>query len=93
MIEGNNAEQFVSCARSPYLVVIACILTVYLSINAKRSPHALYQNMRTSLANLVNYDTGDDAPCWVQERVHLHPTCVPGKCYTLFADGEENQRL
>ena len=29
----------------------------------------------------------------VQERVHLHPTCVPGKCYTLFADGEENQRL
>lgn len=45
------------------------------------------------LANLVNYDTGDDAPCWVQERVHLHPTCVLGKCYTLFADGEENQRL
>ncbi len=35
MIEGNDAEQFVSCARSPYLVVIACILTVYLSINAK----------------------------------------------------------
>ena len=25
------------------------------------------------MANPVNYDTGDDAPCWVQERVHLHP--------------------
>ena len=35
MIEGNDAEQFVSCAHSPYLVVIACILAVYLSINAK----------------------------------------------------------
>ena len=31
-----------SCAHSPYLVVIACILTVDQSINAKRSPHALY---------------------------------------------------
>ena len=62
----NDAGQFVSCAYSPYLVVISCILTVYQSINAKRSPHALYQNMRTQLANLVNYDTRDDAPCWVQ---------------------------
>ena len=25
------------------------------------------------MANLVNCDTGDDAPCRVQQRVHLHP--------------------
>ena len=25
------------------------------------------------MANLANYDTGDDAPCTVQQRVHLHP--------------------
>ncbi len=45
------------------------------------------------MANLVNYDTRDDAPRGMQLWVHLHPTSVPGKCYTLFADGEENQRL
>ena len=26
------------------------------------------------VANLVNCDTRDDAPCTVQQRVHLHPT-------------------
>ena len=36
MIEENDAEQFVSCVYSPYFVVIACILTVYQSINAKK---------------------------------------------------------
>ena len=136
-IRQNDAVQFVSCIHISYLVVIACILTVYQSKNAKRSPHALYQNMRTSLgerervetlslprrrvrakkrkkqepripvprenargsepsripgcefvgrnkrskepriavpmANPVNCDTRDDAPCWVQQRVHLHP--------------------
>ena len=72
MIEENDAEQFVSCVYSPYFVVIACILTVYQSINAKRSPYALYQNMRTKLFWL-DYDTGDDASCWGQDRVHLHP--------------------
>ena len=46
-IRQNDAEQLISCAYSPRLVVIACILTDYASINAKRSPHALYQNMRT----------------------------------------------
>lgn len=25
------------------------------------------------LANLADYDTRDDAPCTVQQRVHLHP--------------------
>ena len=45
------------------------------------------------MANLADYDTGDDAPRGMQLWVHLHPTSVPGKCYTLFADGEENQRL
>ena len=45
----NDEEQSVTCIYSPHLVVIAYILTAYQSINAKRSPHALYQNMRTSL--------------------------------------------
>ena len=72
-IRQNDAEWLISCAYSPYLVVMSCILTVYQPINAKRSPHALYQNMRTQLANPVNYDTRDDAPCTVQQRVHLHP--------------------
>ena len=53
----NDAGQFVSCAYSPYLVVIACIMTDFQSINAKRSPHALYQNMRTQLASYSNFDT------------------------------------
>ena len=43
----NDAEQPTFCVYSPYLVVVARILTVYQPINAKRSPHALYQNMRT----------------------------------------------
>ena len=55
-IRQNDAEQSVSCTYSPYLVVIACILTVYLSINIKRSPHALYQNMRTQLVGLVGLE-------------------------------------
>ena len=63
----NDVEQFVSRAFSLYLVAIGCILTVYRSINAKRSPHALYQSMRTQLADPVNYDTRDDAPCWVHQ--------------------------
>ena len=25
------------------------------------------------VANLADYDTRDDAPCTVQQRVHLHP--------------------
>ena len=65
---------------SLYLVVISCILTVYLSINAKRNPHALYQNMRTLLTNPVNCDTGADAPC----RVHLLPFCHCGLLLTFF---------
>ena len=52
----NDEEQSVTCTHSPYLVVIAYILTVYQSINAKRSPHALYQNMRTSLAHLAGFE-------------------------------------
>ena len=43
----HDACRSISCTHSPYLVVIACILTVYQPTNAKRSPHALYQNMRT----------------------------------------------
>ena len=45
-------------------------------LRSKRSSHALYQNMRTSLANLVNYDTRDGAPCRVQSRVRLDG-CLP----------------
>ena len=41
---------------------LAYILAFYKSTNAKRSFHAFCQNMKTSLANPVNYDTGDDAP-------------------------------
>ena len=26
------------------------------------------------MANPADYDTRDDAPCWVQSRVHLHPS-------------------
>ena len=33
----------------------------------------MYQYLRPLLANPVNYDTRDDAPRWVQSRVHLHP--------------------
>lgn len=33
------------------------------------------------LANPVNYDTRDDAPRWVQSRVHLHP----GACRVITA--------
>ena len=40
------AEQDLRRAQAA-VVVVARILTVYPSINAKRSPHALYQNMRT----------------------------------------------
>ena len=43
----HDAGRSISCTHSPYLVVIACILTVYQPTNAKRSPHALYQSMRT----------------------------------------------
>ena len=53
----------------------------------------MYQYLSPLVANLVNCDTRDDAPHGMQLWVHLHPTSVPGKCYTLFADGEENQRL
>ena len=35
---------------------LACILTVYQSVNAKRNPHALYQNIRTSLAPQVGLE-------------------------------------
>ena len=52
----NDEEQSVTCIYSPHLVVIAYILTAYQSINAKRSPHALYQNMRTSLAPQVGLE-------------------------------------
>ena len=45
-LKGISFETAISCAYSPYLVVIAYIPTDYPSINAKRSPHALYQNMR-----------------------------------------------
>ena len=39
----------------------------------KRSTQTLYQYLGTKVANPVNYDTGDDTPCRVQQRVHLHP--------------------
>ena len=52
----NDEEQSVTCIYNPHLVVIAYILTAYQSINAKRSPHALYQNMRTSLVGLVGLE-------------------------------------
>ena len=32
----------------------------------KRSTQTLYQYLGTKVANLVNYDTRDNAPCWVQ---------------------------
>ena len=59
----NDAEQSVPCAYSPNFEDLDCILAFYRSINAKKSPHALYQNMRTQLVNLVNYDMMDDALC------------------------------
>ena len=48
--------RFVSCIYISSLVVIASILTVYRSINAKRNPHALYQNMRIKLAPQVGLE-------------------------------------
>ena len=47
---------------------------IYLLIMQKRSTQILYQYLGTKVANPVNYDTWDDAPCTVQQRVHLHPT-------------------
>ena len=52
----NDTEQFASCAYSPYLVAIACILTVRQSLNIKRSLHALYQNMKTSLVSPAGFE-------------------------------------
>ena len=33
----------------------------------------MYHCYCTFVANLADYDTRDDAPCTVQQRVHLHP--------------------
>ena len=39
----------------------------------KEKHQPLYQKLVLNMANPVNCDTRDDAPCRVQQRVHLHP--------------------
>ena len=39
----------------------------------KERTETLYQSFSPFMANLADYDTRDDAPCTVQQRVHLHP--------------------
>ena len=58
------------------------------------------------MVNLVNYDTGDNAPSKVQSRVHLHPTLTEqlwlcadapmqqtAKCLMFFSATEKKGRL
>ena len=58
------------------------------------------------MANLADYDTRDDAPFRVQQRVHLHPTLTEqlwlcadaptqqtAKCSMFFSDTKKKGRL
>lgn len=85
--EAGSEYLFKKCSRKPLLQGDLS----HHGVKEKYQP--LYQKLVLNMANPVNYDTRDDAPRGMQLWVHLHPTSVPGKCYTLFADGEENQRL
>ena len=53
-------------------------LLIHPKIKEKHQP--LYQKPVLNMANPVNYDTGDDAPCRAQQRVHLHP----GACRAIM---------
>ena len=46
--------------------VLSTIAQYGSRLNAKTRTQTLYQYLSPLVANLVNYDTGDDAPCWVQ---------------------------
>ena len=74
----NDAEQSVYCVYSPCVVVIAYILTVYRSINAKRSPHALYQNMRTSLVGAAGLEPARSKATNFKSVASAIPPCPHG---------------
>ena len=91
------------------------VVTFYRRHSDFHSPNAFFVPKRSCLflvrqplflANLVNYDTRDDAPCRVRQRVHLHPTfaerlwlCADAltqqtaKCSMFFSATEKKGRL
>ena len=65
--EAGSEYLFKKCLRKPLLQGDLS----HHGVKEKYQP--LYQKLVLNMANLVNYDTGDDAPYRVQQRLHLHP--------------------
>ena len=65
--EAGSEYLFKKCSRKPLLQGDLS----HHGVKEKYQP--LYQKLVLTMANLVNCDTRDDAPCTVQQRVHLHP--------------------
>ena len=48
------------------------------------------------MANLADYDTRDDAPCTVQQRVHLHPgayRAITGSPFKMYPRKWTDERV